>query len=129
MPHSGCDRSPIRQLRSLLRHPRRCGALWDLRRGTQRARHYSPHYSTNSGRPDSTSSHVWPRTHLLLRKGSGDAACPSKRDAQHTQPESRTSPLEGFGTSTQPSDLLSARTSTLSRGVRDRRVPRHRRGM
>jgi hypothetical protein len=84
------------------------------------------YYSANSGRPDSTSSHVWPRTTLLLGKGSGDATCPSERDAQHTQPESRTSPLEGSGTSTRPSDLLGARTSTLSRGVRDRRVPRHR---
>ena len=26
IPHSGCDRSPIRQLRSLLRHPGRCGS-------------------------------------------------------------------------------------------------------
>ena len=25
IPHSGCDRSPVRQLRSLLRHPGRCG--------------------------------------------------------------------------------------------------------
>ena len=39
---------------------------------------------------------------------------------------SRTCPLEGLGTSTQPSDLLSARTGTLSMEVRDRRVPRHR---
>jgi len=35
-------------------------------------------------------------------------------------------PLEGSGASTQPSDLLSARTGTLSREVRDRRVPRPR---
>ena len=26
IPHSGCDRSPVRQLRSLLRHSGRCGA-------------------------------------------------------------------------------------------------------
>ena len=26
IPHSGCDRSPVRQLRSLLHHPRRCGS-------------------------------------------------------------------------------------------------------
>ena len=25
IPHSGCDRSPVRQLRSLFRHPGRCG--------------------------------------------------------------------------------------------------------
>ena len=53
-------------------------ALWDLRRGTRRARHSSRHYSANSGCPDSTSSHVWPRTHLLLGKGSGDATCPPR---------------------------------------------------
>jgi hypothetical protein len=35
-------------------------------------------------------------------------------------------PLEGFGTSTQPSDLLSAHVNTLSRGVRDHHVPRYR---
>ena len=51
-----------------------------------------------------------------LGRGSDDATCPSRRDAQHTQPESQTSPLEGSGTSTQPSDPLSARTGTLSRG-------------
>ena len=100
--------------------------LWDLRRGTERARHCSPHYSANFGRPDPTSSHVWPRTTLLLGKGSGDATCPSRRNAQHMQLGSRTCPLEGSETSTQPSDLLSARTGTLSREVRDRRVPRPR---
>ena len=26
IPHSSCDRSPVRQLRSLLRHPGRCGS-------------------------------------------------------------------------------------------------------
>src|SRR6185436_16052901 len=26
IPHSDCDRSPVRQLRSLLRHPGRCGS-------------------------------------------------------------------------------------------------------
>ena len=35
-------------------------------------------------------------------------------------------PLEGSGTSTRPSDLLSAHAGTLSRGVRDRHVPHHR---
>ena len=30
IPHSGCDRSPIRQLRSLLRHPGRCGSTMEL---------------------------------------------------------------------------------------------------
>ena len=84
------------------------------------------YYSANSGRPDSTSSHVWPRTTLLLGKGSGDATCPSRRDAQHLQLVSRTCPFEGSGTSTQPSDLLGARIGTLSREVRDRRVPRYR---
>src|SRR6185312_11089787 len=71
--------------------------LWDLRRGMERARHCSPYYSANSGRPDSTSSHVWPRAHLLLGRRFGVATGPSKRDAHHSQPESRTSPLEGPG--------------------------------
>ena len=34
-------------------------------------------------------------------------------------------PLEKSGTSTRPSDILSAHASTLSRGVQDRRVPRY----
>ena len=86
--------------------PDAVAALWNLRRGTRRAQHSPRYYSANSGRPDSTSSHVWPRTHLLLGKGSGDATCPSKRDTQHMQLESRTSPLEGSGTSTCLPDLL-----------------------
>ena len=71
--------------------------LWDLQRGMERARHCSPYYSANSSHPDSTSSHVWPRAHLLLGRRSGVATGPSKRDAHHSQPESRTSPLEGPG--------------------------------
>ena len=87
IPHSGCDRSPIRQLRSLLRHPRRCSSNVGPTTRDAACLTLLPYYSTNSGRPDSTSSHVWSRTRLLLRKGSGDATYPSKRDAQHTQPE------------------------------------------
>ena len=30
IPHSGCHRSPVRQLRSLLRHPGRCGSTVEL---------------------------------------------------------------------------------------------------
>ena len=63
--------------------PDAVAALWDLRRGTRRARHCSRYYSANSGSPDTTSPHVWPRAHLLLGKGSGVATRPSKRDAQH----------------------------------------------
>ena len=115
IPHSGCDRSPIRQLRSLLRHPGRCGntvgpATWDEARSAQFC-----YYSANSGRPDSTSSHVWLRAHLLLGRGSGVATSPSKRDAHHSQPESRISPLEGSGTSTCLPDLLVC-TSALRPG-------------
>jgi len=82
IPHSGCDRSPVRQLRSLLRHPGRCGntvgpATWE------EARHSSCYYSANSGSPDSTSSHVRPRTRPLLGKGSGVATYPSRRGTQH----------------------------------------------
>ena len=90
--------------------------LWELRRGTERARHYSPYYSANSGRPDSTSSHVRPRAHLLLGRRSGVATSPSERDAHHSQPGARTSPLEGSGTSTCLPDLLSVHVSTPSRG-------------
>jgi len=126
IPHSGCDRSPIRQLRPLLCHPGLCGSTVGLATRDEMRLALLPYYSAIYGRSDSTSSHEWTRTHLLVGKGSGDATCSSRRDAQHTQPEFRTYPLEGSGTSTRPSDLLSARTGTLSREVRDRRVPRHR---
>ena len=48
-PHSGCDRNPIRQLRSLLSQPRHCGAIV----GTcdalcERAQHCSRHCAANS---------------------------------------------------------------------------------
>ena len=48
-PHSGCDQNPIRQLRSLLSHPRHCGATV----GTcdalcERAQHCSRHCAANS---------------------------------------------------------------------------------
>ena len=89
--------------------PDAVAALWNLRRATRRARHCSRRCSANSGCPDSTSPHVWPRAHPLLGKGSGVATCPPKRDARRQQPETRTSPLEGSGNSVWLPDLLSAR--------------------
>jgi len=49
MPHSGCDQNPNRQLRSLLSHPRHCGATV----GTcdalcERGQHCSRHYAANT---------------------------------------------------------------------------------
>ena len=91
---SGAPRTPR------LRHPGCCGNTVRPATRDETCSALLPYYSANSGRPDSTSSHVWPRTRLLLAKGSGVA--------------------------TSPSDLLSAHANTLSRGVRDRHVPRYR---
>ena len=49
--------------------------------------------------------------HLLLGRGSGVATSPSERDAHHSQPGARTSPFEGFGTSTCLPDLLVCTTA------------------
>ena len=83
IPHSGCDRSPIRQLRSLLRHPGRCDSTVGTRDAGRDVLGTAPdYYSANSGCPDSTSPHQRPRTRPLLGKGSGVATCPPRRDAQ-----------------------------------------------
>ena len=58
-------------------------ALWEPATQDRTCSHSSRCYSANSGCPDSTSPHVWPRTRPLLGKGSGVATCPSTRDAQH----------------------------------------------
>ena len=83
IPHSAVTRVPSANSGHCSAIPDAVAALWNLRRGTRRARHSSRYYSTNSGCPDSTSPHVWPRAGPLLGKGSGFATCPSRRDAQH----------------------------------------------
>jgi len=65
-----------------------------------------PYYSANSGRSDSISSHAWSRAHLLLGKGSGDATCLSRRDAQHMQMGSRACPSRGLGPPRNPRTSL-----------------------
>ena len=106
IPHSGCDRSPIRQLRSLLRHPGRCGgtvepATRDKTRSAQSPLLFCQLRLTG--------------LHLIIRMAPGPPPAwertgrrhvPPSRDAQHTQLKSRTSPLEGSGTSTCLPDLL-----------------------
>jgi len=49
MPHSGCDRGPVRQLRSLLRHPQHCsGTLGICDALHRRVRHCSCHCAAYS---------------------------------------------------------------------------------
>ena len=105
--------------------PDAVAALWSLRRGTRRARHCSHCYSAKPGCLDSTSSHVRPRTRLLLGEGSGVATRPLEEGCPALAAGGPDLPLEESGTSTRPSDHLSAHAGTLSRGVRDRHVPRY----
>ena len=84
IPHSSCDRSPVRQLRSLLRHPRRCGntvGTCDAVRDVLGIAHVTilptpavrtPPHHTNGPGPVPCSG-----------RGSGVATCPPRRDAQH----------------------------------------------
>ena len=99
-PHSGCDRGPIRQLRSLLRHPGCCGN------------------TVGPATRDGTCSALLPLLFCLPRP-SGPTSClgrgpamsraPPERGAQHTMTESRTSLVHtpalrpgGFGTAACP---------------------------
>ena len=48
-PHNSCDRSPVRQLRSLLRHPRHCrDTVGTSNALCRRAQHYSRHCAVYS---------------------------------------------------------------------------------
>jgi len=96
--------------------PGAVATLWDLRRGMERARHCSPHYSANSGRPDSTSSHVWPRAHLLLGRRSGVATSPSERDAPSLAARSPDLPPRGVRDLHVSPGPPSVHDSTPSRG-------------
>jgi len=121
--HDGCDRSPIRQLRSLLRHPGRCGDTMGP--------------ATRDGvcpaLLPALFCQLWPTglyliirmapDHLLLGRGSGVATSPSERDAHHSRPGARTSPFEGSGTSTCLPDLLVCTTALYPGGPGPPRAP------
>jgi len=117
IPHSGCDRSPVRQLRSLLRHPGRCGntvgpATWDEAHLAQfsllfcQLRLSGLHLITRTS-PDPPPAREGVRRHHVPLKEGHTALAAGGPDLP---------PLEGSGTSTRPSDLLSAHASTPPRG-------------
>ena len=123
IPHTGCDRSPVRQLRSLLRHPECCGstmepATWDETCSAQfsllfcQLRLTELHLTTRMA-PDPPPAREGVRLrHVPLKEGRSALAA-GVSDL----------PLEGSGNSVCLPDLLVRAPALRSGGVRDRHVP------
>ena len=122
IPHDGCDWNPIRRLRSLLRHPGRCGgtvepATRDKTRSAQSPLLFCQLQLTG--------------LKLILRMAPGPPSAGEEVRCRHEpleegrpspQPEPQT-PLEGSGTSTCLPDLLMYTPVLRPRGPGPLRAP------